>query len=414
MVRFTFGTALAALLGAAASVFAGASGEAGTPHPRLVVLYNFTGGADGSEPNGALIADAAGNLYGTTVTGGNGTGVVFELSAGRKGSWTETVLHSFNGADGANPLGGLVVDAQGNLYGTAFSDTVTTGGGVFELSPGSNSDWTFTELHEFSGQDSSSGANPHGGLIRDASGNLYGTTQYGGKRCACGTVFEVSPQQGGGWSEQALYSFQNKPDAAYPWAGLTADSAGTIFGTTNQGGDGHCGDGDGDKSGCGTVFMLTPAQSGWSESLLENFQKHESNMPSTPVTIGSDDALYGTVEYDVFRLVPPGQGGGGWTKQTLHGFKEGSGGTITSSGVIFDARGNLYGVTTSGGLDGVGTAYELSPPGRQGGAWTKTTLAKFGKGFGPDQPGGNLLLGADGTLYGAVGSDPGYIFAIER
>ncbi len=415
-MRFTFHTVLAALLGASASVFAAANGLAATPHPRLVVLYNFTGGADGSEPSGPLIADPAGNLYGTTVIGGNGGGVVFELSPGRgrKGSWTETVLHGFDGKDGANPLGGLAMDAQGNLYGTAFSDTVRTGGVVFELSPGGNNSWTFAQLYGFSGQDSTSGANPNGGIIRDASGNLYGTTQYGGERCFCGAVFEVSPQQGGGWSESVLYSFQNKPDGAYPWAGLTADSAGDLFGTTNQGGDGHCGDGEGDRSGCGTVFSLTSSQSGWSEALLENFQRHENNMPSTPVRFGSDGTLYGTVGYDVFRLVPPAQGRTGWTKQTLYRFKEDNGGTITSSGVIFDAQGSLYGVTASSGLDGVGTAYELSPPTEPGGTWTKTTLAKFAKGYNADLPRGELLIGADGTLYGAENGDPGYIFAIER
>jgi uncharacterized repeat protein (TIGR03803 family) len=415
MVRFTFSTALATILGAAAPFFVVGNGRAETPHHKVVVLYQFSG-ADGSEPSGPLIADRAGNLYGTTVLGGNGAGVVFELSPGhgRKGGWTETVLHNFNGADGTNPLGGLAMDAQGNLYGTAFSDTVRTGGVVFELSPGDNNGWTFTQLYGFDGQDSPSGANPNGGVIRDASGNLYGTTQYGGEHCACGTVFEVSPQRGGGWSESVLYSFRNKPDGAYPWAGLIADSSGDLFGTTNQGGDGHCGDGEGDKSGCGTVFSLTSSQSGWSETLLQNFQRHENNMPYTPVTLGSDGALYGTVGYDVFRLVPPGQGGAGWTKQTLYGFKEGTGGTITSSGVIFDAQGNLYGVTSSSGLDGVGTAYELSPPTEEGGTWTKTTLAKFAKGFDSNQPRGSLLIGADGTLYGAVNGDPGYVFAIEH
>lgn len=401
---------LAIFLGAAASFLAGVQAVAAAPH--VSVLYKFSGGADGSQPNGPLIADAAGNLFGTTELGGDGYGVVFELSprAGHKG-WKETVLYSFVGTEGADPLGGLTMDAQGNLYGTAFSDTVRAGGDVFELSPAGNGGWTFTQLFGFDSQDSPNGANPNGSLVRDASGNLFGTTQYGGKHCACGAVFEVSPKQGGGWSESALYSFQNQPDGAYPYAGLIADSAGDLFGTTNQGGDSHCNDGDGDKAGCGTVFELATPQSGGSESILENFQKHEENMPYAPVTLGSDGALYGTVGYDVFRLVPPQ--GAGWTKQTLYGFKEGIAGTITSSGVSFDAQGNLYGTTSSSGIDGFGTAYELSPPAARDAKWTRTLLAKFPKGFG-HQPAGGLLIGADGTLYGAVAGAPGYIFAITR
>jgi uncharacterized repeat protein (TIGR03803 family) len=409
-MRRTANTTLAICLGAAVSICLAANGFAGTPHSKMVILYSFSG-PDGSAPNGSLIADQAGNLYGTTELGGNGSGVVFELSPG-EGGWTETVLHSFDGKDGANPLGGLTMDSQGNLYGTVFSDTVRTGGAVFELSPGGGG-WTFTQIYGFDSQDSPSGANPNGGLVRDGSGNLYGTTQYGGKGCGCGTVFEVSPQAGGTWLESALYSFRNKPDGAYPWAGPISDSAGDLFGTTSQGGDGHCNDGDGDKGGCGTVFALTSSQSGWSETILRNFQKHGQNTPGTPVTLASDGSFYGTVGYEVFRLVPPGPRAPDWTEQSIYRFKEGIAGTRPSSGVTFDAQGNLYGTTSSGGEDGVGTVYELSPPSQPDGAWTKTTLAKFAKGFA-NQPGGKLLIGADGTLYGAVNGEPGYIFAIHR
>jgi uncharacterized repeat protein (TIGR03803 family) len=136
-------------------------------------------------------------------------------------------------------------------------------------------------------------------------------------------------------------------------------------------------------------------------------------MPNAPVTLASDGSIYGTVGYDAFRLVPPSQHKANWTKQTIASFKKGIAGRITSSGVTFDAQGNLYGTTSSGGIQGFGTVYELSPPAKPGSRWTKSTLAKFGKGFA-NQPGGELLVSADGTLYGAVGGEPGFIFAITR
>ena len=404
--------ALTVLLGAA--VFsAGAGADAAPAHHGFTVLYRFSG-RDGRLPLGPLIADHAGNLYGTTEIGGpHNSGVVYELSpgAGPNGAWTETVLHSFDGKDGADPAGGLVMDGAGNLYGAAFTDTVRTGGAVFELSPGGGS-WTFTQLYGFGSADSPGGSNPNGPLLRDAAGNLYGTTQYGGSQCACGTVFELSPQQNGTWSESVLHAFVDEPDGAQPYAPIVADTAGNLYGTTNAGGTHHCNDGYGDKSGCGTVFALAPSQGSWSETALDDFRKGGPNMPYAPVTAGADGAFYGTVGYDIFRLEPPKQQGQSWKQRTLYQFPEGIAGTSPASGVIIDASGNLYGVTRSSGGDGFSSAYELSAPKNDGGAWTLVTLAKFSKGAKENQPGGALLRGADGTLYGAVNGDPGYIFAI--
>jgi uncharacterized repeat protein (TIGR03803 family) len=322
------------------------------------------------------------------------------------------VLHSVDGTDGADPAGGLVMDGAGNLYGAAFTDTVRTGGAVFELSPGGGS-WAFTQLYGFGSADSPGGSNPNGPLVRDAAGNLFGTTQYGGSQCGCGTVFEISPRQNGSWSESVLHAFVDEPDGAQPYAPVVADTAGNLYGTTNAGGTHHCNDGEGDKSGCGRVYALTPSQGGWSETPLHDFWKSGPNMPYAPVTLGADGALYGTVGYEIFKLEPPKQLGGVWKRRTLHLFPEGIAGTITASGVTIDAAGNLYGVTTSSGLDGFSSAYELSAPKNDGGDWTLVTLAKFARGEKENQPRGALLLAADGTLYGAVNGDPGYIFAIS-
>jgi uncharacterized repeat protein (TIGR03803 family) len=373
----------------------------------FATLHRFSG-ADGNDPAGPLVQDSSGNLYGETENGGcNNAGVVYELSR-HKTRWTETVLHNFSMADGATPLGGLTLDDQGNLYGSEFGGP-SYGGGVFEISPGMAGTWNFAQLYRFAGL-GPFGSNPYGGVLRDDSGNLYGTNYYGGAH-GRGTVFELSPAQGGGWMPSALHSFHDKPDGAYPAAGLVRDATGNLYGTTSEGGNGHCGDGEGDKGGCGTVFAVTRAGQRFAETRLYNFQREEQNSPAAPLTFGPGGILYGTADYDVFVLTP--QEGGGWQKQIVYEFKEGIAGTITSSGVTLDAAGNLYGTTTSSGLDGYSTAYELSPPVQQGGSWTHRTLVRFGKGFGAPQPQGGILIAADGALYGVANGSPGFVFAIR-
>jgi uncharacterized repeat protein (TIGR03803 family) len=189
------------------------------------VLHNFSPGKLGLAPAAGLIWDSAGNLYGTTVWGGNvndcqsldggpSCGVVFELSPNGDGSWSETVLHAFNGEDGANPRGRLVWDSRGNLYGTTVSggDVDGTGlGVVFRLSPASDGKWKETVLHRFTFSD---GSLPYAGLIIDSAGNLYGTTSRGGS-ARWGTVFELSPAPNGAWKHQVLHSFTGR-DGAQP------------------------------------------------------------------------------------------------------------------------------------------------------------------------------------------------------
>ncbi len=169
------------------------------------MIHNFTGIADGGLPYSGLILDAKGNLYGTAAIGGGGRcfrfikgcGVVFELSKSTNGNWNETVLHPFAGGDGNWPDGPLVFDAAGNLYGTTFEGggdlkdcPLTACGGVYKLSPSSGGTWTETLLYSFHGSD---GAFPESGFVLDAAGNLYGTTAGGGIHAPGGTVFEISP-----------------------------------------------------------------------------------------------------------------------------------------------------------------------------------------------------------------------------
>ncbi|MGA2075853.1 MAG: choice-of-anchor tandem repeat GloVer-containing protein [Terriglobia bacterium] len=213
------------------------------------VLYNFSGAPDGANPEAGVVMDAAGNLYGTTFFGGaSGDGTVFKLDTAGK----ETVLYSFSGTpDGANPVGGLVMDVAGNLYGTTEGGGASNNGTVFMLGTADKE----TVLYSFSG--TPDGANPVGGLVMDVAGNLYSTTFNGGNvtctnASGCGTVFKLDTTG----NETLLYMFSGGADGAYPTGGLVMDAAGNLYGTTFEGGDLSCMFAN-MGLGCGTVFKLT-------------------------------------------------------------------------------------------------------------------------------------------------------------
>ena len=187
------------------------------------VLYSFTGGADGLIPLAGLVFDAAGNLYGTTGYGGaDGSGVVFKLAPNPDGTWTESVLYSFTGyADGSIPGAGLIFDPTGNLYGTTTSGGPFSAGEcpagcgvVFKLAPNPDGTWTESVLHSFTGAD---GQYPRAGLVFDVAGNLYGTTNGGGPDND-GVVFKLKPNLDGTWTESVLYSFKDGADGGFPVA----------------------------------------------------------------------------------------------------------------------------------------------------------------------------------------------------
>ena len=206
-------------------------------------LYSFGGtSGDGMTPYSGLIMDGAGNLYGTTGYGGaNGFGTVYELTPSGSG-WTEQILHSFTQNDGAIPIGGLIFDTTGNLYGTTSSYGPNGGGTVFELSP-SNGGWTFSTVYAFTGQ---ANGGPYGGLVMDTSGNLYGTTLQEGADGE-GSVFQLTSSQGI-WMYSDLYDFTDGNDGANPYGTLVLNSSGSLYGTAYQGG----------AHGEGTVFRLSP------------------------------------------------------------------------------------------------------------------------------------------------------------
>jgi uncharacterized repeat protein (TIGR03803 family) len=333
-------------------------------------LYHFSCyGSGGNNPQGNLAVDSAGNLYGTTTYGGNSSdgcsssrrtcGTVFELSPPPDGvgSWTETLLYAFcsqaNCTDGANPQSGVIIDSEGNLYGTTFgvvfelspppggngpwTETVlhtekylygslvfdnvgnlygtTTGGGVngggtaFELSPAANG-WIETVLYNFCSQPScADGDQPSSSLTFDGSGNLYGTTSTGGRpgcvydgSSGCGTVFELTPNINGSWTETILHAF-SRSDGATPLAAVVLDPAGNVYGTTYLGGSPAC---DGDGFGCGTVFRLTPKNGLWSASVFRFAGYQTGSNPAAPLTLDSTGNVYGTTTIGGRGTLPRG------------------------------------------------------------------------------------------------------------
>jgi uncharacterized repeat protein (TIGR03803 family) len=411
----------------AATMFLSAVGAAQTEK----VLYSFQNNStDGGLPYSALVIDKLGNLYGTTSAGGsNGGGTAFELSPSPTG-WTEKVIYNFASrkGDGSYPVGGLIFDRAGNLYGTTYIGGSHNAGTVFELVPGAGGTWTETILHPF-GSAGTDGGNPNGSLVLDAKGNLYGTTVNGGTGLS-GTAFEVAKKPGGGWVEKVLHSFQNDGiDGRTPYSNLVFDNAGNLYGTTyDGGGSGNC------SNGCGSVFELSPASGGvWSETIY-TFNTCYTDCPifvSGGLAFDSNGNLYGAGTHGnfstslclgdgtcgtVYEMLPDGTGG--WTEAGIYGFVGGSDGISPQLVTpLLDKAGNIYGTTSNGGTDSVGTVFEVSP--QEGGTWTEQVLYSFSSaGTDGQSPMSSLVFDGHGNLYGTTlnggTAGAGTVFEIER
>lgn len=325
------------------------------------ILYNFHGGDnDGAEPVG-LTLDPSGNIFGTTSTGGpTKSGIVFELSPNGNGEWTETVLYNFGSShiDGETPAAGVVLDGAGNLYGTTQFGGRFGFGTVFELSPGPGG-WTETVLHNFANKPD--GIFPEAPLVFDNNGNLYGETSAGGL-FSFGTVFELTPNGAGGWNETVIYHFGMNPlDGLMPTAGLALDAAGNLYGTTVYGGSGCL------PESCGMVFQLSPTADGWNETVIHGFRPEDGDggFPQAALTLDSDGNLYGTTSAGgdngrgtLFRLVH--NAGLAWTER-VYSFTGGDDGAQPESGVVLDPSGNIFGTTLWAG-DGYGVIFEIVKP----------------------------------------------------
>jgi uncharacterized repeat protein (TIGR03803 family) len=401
-----------------------AAAGASSAGAQYAVLHRFQAGGDGSGPRGGLLADGAGNIYGTTFSGGgraNG-GTVFRLQppATRDGAWTEAILHSFDNVNGGqNPYAGLVSDQSGDLYGTTWAGgsahcTVQECGVIFELSPplSGGDDWIYTVLYNLDGIE---GGGPRAPLAIDTSGNLYGTTSLGGPNaCAtgagCGVVFQITPS-GSTWTLHTLYSFQHNPSGLGGTAtGVMLDKSGNLYGTTTH------------DNVWGTVFKLTRPKRGgvWTQSVIYRFRgASDGYEPLGGLALDARGNLYGTTELGgrstgcygggcgtVFRLSPGAHGA--WTHTIVYAFAGAGDGGLPQDALTLDGAGNVYGTTPYGGTGvscaspGCGVLFRLAPPGRHGRAWTETTLHTFAGGKHGDAPYGGAIFGKGGLLYGAT------------
>lgn len=310
-------------------------------------IYLFSG-PDGGNPRARVVFGPDGALYGTSIYGGYGHGIVFQLRPPATFChavlcpWHETILYSFlPGHDGAYPgSGDLVFDTAGNIYGTTTDGGANYGGTVFALTK-VNGVWTETILHSFGGN--GDGWLPNSGVILGSDGNLYGTTEYGGSAGA-GTVYELA-HSGSGWTETILHSFNGTSDGSAPLGGLMQDSVGNFYGTTAGAGSGFA----------GTLYELTPSGGGWNFQVLQNFSGYIGSYAS--VTMGSDGALYGTLNFgdvDVFKMT---YSGGQWTQTGMNGQT----GDMPEGNVVVGFNGHLYTTGSQGGTNNAGVVLEITP-----------------------------------------------------
>jgi uncharacterized repeat protein (TIGR03803 family) len=371
----------------------------------FTVLHDFTRGKDGASPQVGLSIDAAGDLFGTANSGGSaGFGTAFELE--RKGSgFAFKVLHAFSGGsvgstDGGGPAARVVFGPNGTLYGSTTFGGNANAGVVYNLGPAARLAKE-TILYSFTG--SSDGSRPSGDLIFDQAGNIYGTTSSGGSTFN-GVTFELTPS-GGGFTQNVLYQFTGGNDGASPVAGVISDGAGNLYGTASGGG----------AFGFGTVFELTGSGPSRTEQTLYSFQNgSDGATPNGGLIFDASGNLYGSTSSGgaggggtVFELI---RSGGSFTFNLLFSFT-GTGGP--GANLIMDAAGNIYGTTTNDGAFGQGSVFKLTP---SSGGYTLTSLHDFTGGVDGGRPFSNVIFDAAGNLYGTTllgGADQaGVVFEI--
>ena len=395
---------------------------AGTP--ALTTLYSFAGGSDGANPQAGVVVGANGALYGTTLADNPGkAGTLFELTppsvTGK--AWNEQILVTFpaSKATGGRPAGDLLF-YNGALVDTTYNGGVSSHGSAVAMRPSTSGPWTVSDLHDFvGGAQPGDGSEPQAGMVLSAQGTLYGTTQQGGLYsrgtfAGPGTVFYLAPPAtpDGSWSEGLLHNFSGGSDGADPEAPLVMDVRGHLYGTAYSGG-----------SGDGTVFELTPpaaANAGWTFNVIHTFFNSDGANPRAGLILDASGALYGTTVNGgltgmgtVFQLKPPAATGEEWTVTVLYNFTGADGdGANPQSSLALDGNGRLYGPTPFGGSgactnpnapSGCGTLFELTPPATPGGTWSEMVLHSFtGQNGDGANPQSGLVFDRNGRLYGTT------------
>jgi len=331
-----------------------------TPTPngwQHTVLYSFTGGADGGEPYKGVTIDWRGNLYGTAVTGGSGSceggcGVVYKLTKSG-GTWNQTVIHAFTGGDdGSGPGARVTVDRGGNVYGMTPTGGTYGVGTIYKIRPHAGS-WDFQVIHTFTG--GADGASGSAGRMLLELNRLYGAATVGGLY-GSGVVFKLTPTAFGEWDFRVLYSFHGQPDGSFPYGALLRVS-GKIYGTTYYGGENNI----------GAVYELSPRRVGeWDGRVIYSFQTgSDGNSPISNLVRDPVGNLYGTTSEGglgsgtIFKLTPIG--GGQWTESVVHAFEGPPDGGFSYNGMVVDRFGNFYGATVHGGTEDDGSVYKFTP-----------------------------------------------------
>jgi hypothetical protein len=373
----------------------------------LTTLYTFQGNSDGSMPIGPLVFDTSGNLYGTTYAGGVkgspcfifGCGTVFELTPSVGGKWTELQLYQFTGrSDGYAPEACVTLDSAGDVFGTSPNGGSFNGlGTIFKLTH-SAQDWKFTRIFAFNGGD---GADPLAGLTLE-KGNLYGAAFRGG--IGFGNVYELSPSNSTLWNETVLYDFTNGSASLGPDANVIFDADGNLYGTTRYGGGKHF----------GAAFEMTPSPDGsWTYKTLHVFTGLEDGGLPMSLVLDAVGNLYGITvlggSYNAgtaFELIR----GSNWTEAVLHSFGSGQDGLYPMGSLAFDPLGNLYGTTEYGGsvgpcvavnvTVGCGTIFRLNST--SSGTWNEDILYRFSGGADGGLPDSAPILDSLGSLYGTT------------
>ncbi|HLY18944.1 MAG TPA: choice-of-anchor tandem repeat GloVer-containing protein [Bryobacteraceae bacterium] len=328
------------------------------------VLYSFTGGVDGGEPYKGVTLDAHGNLYGTAGVGGlytgpcvdTGCGVVFKLT-NSGGTWTPQVIHSFTGGtDGYGPGARVTVDSHGNVYGTTPTGGVDGFGIVYQLKPDGNGGYTEKVVHTFTGGMDGAGGSA-GRLIVDNSGNIIGVCTTGGANGA-GVIFELRPTATGEWNVTALYAFKGEPDSGFPYGEIVGDGRGNLYGTTYYAG----------AHDFGAIYRLSRQNGVWTETWLYSFQGGtDGNGPISTLVADAAGNLYGTTSAGgaacncgtIFKIDPAGSIP---AYSVVYRFKGAPGGGFVYNGMTADATGRLlYGATVHGGPTDDGTIYQFTP-----------------------------------------------------